>query len=183
MVDDVFAGTAHAKFNLGADADIASGELRHRPELRQLRNVVVDGNHVPPRFLDRVALHIAKNALVDTHGPWSASNEKPPLVGEVPLLLGVWGPKGAGKSYNLELCLRALDATAVIMSAGELEDPLAGVPGRTIRERYRSASRAASNTGVLSCLVINDVDAGAGTFRSTQNTVNSQMVVGTLMNI
>ena len=182
-MDDVFAGTAHAKFNLGADADIASGELRHRPELRQLRNVVVDGNHVPPRFLDRVALHIAKNALVDTHGPWSASNEKPPLVGEVPLLLGVWGPKGAGKSYNLELCLRALDATAVIMSAGELEDPLAGVPGRTIRERYRSASRAASNTGVLSCLVINDVDAGAGTFRSTQNTVNSQMVVGTLMNI
>ena len=182
-MDDVFAGTAHAKFNLGADADIASGELRHRPELRQLRNVVVDGNHVPPRFLDRVALHIAKNALVDTHGPWSASNEKPPLVGEVPLLLGVWGPKGAGKSYNLELCLRALDATAVIMSAGELEDPLAGVPGRTIRERYRSASRAASNTGVLSCLVINDVDAGAGVFRSTQNTVNSQMVVGTLMNI
>ena len=182
-MDDVFAGTAHAKFNLGADADIASGELRYRPELRQLRNVVVDGNHVPPRFLDRVALHIAKNALVDRHGPWSVSNDKPPLTGEVPLLLGVWGPKGAGKSYNLELCLRALDATAVIMSAGELEDPLAGVPGRTIRERYRSASRAASNAGVLSCLVINDVDAGAGVFRSTQNTVNSQMVVGTLMNI
>ena len=36
---------------------------------------------------------------------------------------------------------------------------------------------------MLSCLVINDVDAGAETFRSTQNTVNSQMVVGTLMNI
>ena len=36
---------------------------------------------------------------------------------------------------------------------------------------------------MLSCLVINDVDAGAGVFRSTQNTVNSQMVVGTLMNI
>ena len=184
MVDDVFAGTAHAKFNLGADADIASGELRYRPELRQLRNVTVDGNHVPPRFLDRVALHIAKNAMVDKNGPWSGdAGGTPPLTGEVPLLLGVWGPKGAGKSYNLELCLRALNATSVIMSAGELEDPLAGVPGRTIRERYRSASRAASNAGVLSCLVINDVDAGAGVFRSTQNTVNSQMVVGTLMNI
>ena len=184
-VDDVFAGTAHAKFNLGADADIASGELRYRPELRQLRNVTVDGNHVPPRFLDRVALHIAKNALVDTNGPWSdgSFDAKPPLNGEVPLVLGVWGPKGAGKSYNLELCLRALNATSVIMSAGELEDSLAGVPGRTIRERYRSASRAASNAGVLSCLVINDVDAGAGAFKSTQNTVNSQMVVGTLMNI
>ena len=185
MVDDVFAGTAHAKFNLGADADIASGELRYRPELRRLRNVTVDGNHVPPRFLDRVALHIAKNAMVDKNGPWSsdAVNGRPPLTGEVPLLLGVWGPKGSGKSYNLELCLRALNATSVIMSAGELEDPLAGVPGRTIRERYRSASRAAGNSGVLSCLVINDVDAGAGAFRHTQNTVNSQMVVGTLMNI
>ena len=112
-MDDVFAGTAHAKFNLGADADIASGELRYRPELRQLRNVTVDGNHVPPRFLDRVALHIAKNAMVDKNGPWSGdAGGTPPLTGEVPLLLGVWGPKGAGKSYNLELCLRALDATA-----------------------------------------------------------------------
>ena len=185
MVDDIFAGTAHAEFNLGADADIASGELRYRPELRQLRNVTVDGKHVPPRFLDRVALHIAKNALVDVNGPWSdgSVDAKPPLSGEVPLVLGVWGPKGAGKSYNLELCLRALNATSVIMSAGELEDPLAGVPGRTIRERYRSASRAASSAGVLSCLVINDVDAGAGAFKSTQNTVNSQMVVGTLMNV
>ena len=115
-MDDVFAGTAHAKFNLGADADIASGELRYRPELRQLRNVVIDGNHVPPRFLDRVALHIAKNALVDTNGPWSdgSFDAKPPLNGEVPLVLGVWGPKGAGKSYNLELCLRALNALSLI---------------------------------------------------------------------
>ena len=91
------------------------------------------GNHVPPRFLDRVALHIAKNALVDTHGPWSVSNEKPPLVGEVPLLLGVWGPKGAGKSYNLELCLRQRDSGDP-RAPGELEDPLAGVPGRTIHD-------------------------------------------------
>ena len=188
MVDDVFAGTAHAKFNLGADSQLATGELRYRPDIRSLQNIKIDGSHVPPRFLDRVALHIAKNALVDKNGPWSTlgtttNNTYPPLKCEVPLLLGIWGPKGCGKSFNVELCLRALNANSVIMSAGELEDELAGVPGRTIRERYRTASRASTNSGSLSCLVINDVDAGAGVFRNTQNTVNSQMVIGTLMNI
>jgi hypothetical protein len=29
MVDDIFAGTVHSRFNLGADSDIASGELRN----------------------------------------------------------------------------------------------------------------------------------------------------------
>ena len=37
--------------------------------------------------------------------------------------------------------------------------------------------------GKITCLVINDIDAGVGTYTSTQNTVNSQMVVGTLMNL
>ena len=48
---------------------------------------------------------------------------------------------------------------------------------------YRKASRVMSQTGRFACLVINDLDAGAGSFRSTQNTVNTQMVMGTLMNL
>ena len=181
MIDDVFAGTANTKFNLGADSDLASGELRYRPTVRQLKNIKIDGHHVPPRFLDKVALHIAKNALADANGPWKGGHV--PLVCEVPLILGIWGPKGCGKSFNVELCLRALGANCVVMSAGELEDQLAGVPGRTIRERYVTASQTSANSGALTCLVINDVDAGAGFFKNTQNTVNSQMVIGTLMNI
>ena len=185
-VDDVFAGTANARFNLGADADIASGALRYNSEVRSLSNVV-DGCYVPPRFLDRVALHVAKNHLADDDGSSSSSSgacgSSAAGLGPVPLILGIWGEKGGGKSYTLELCLRALNATPIIMSAGELEDRLAGEPGRLVRERYRKASRVASQTGKLACLVINDLDAGAGAFRATQRTVNMQMVVGTLMNL
>ena len=188
-VDDVFAGTANARFNLGADADIASGALRYNPEVRSLSNVV-DGCYVPPRFLDRVALHVAKNHLAADDPDGSSSSRSSGAfgssaggLGPVPLILGIWGEKGGGKSYTLELCLRALNATPIIMSAGELEDRLAGEPGRLVRERYRKASRVASQTGKLACLVINDLDAGAGAFRATQRTVNMQMVVGTLMNL
>lgn len=88
------------------------------------------------------------------------------------------------------------------MSAGELEHEWAGTPGRLIRERYRRAAEITKVRGKLSCLVINDIDAGLGTqqdarhtlclpgarnltghFENTQVTVNNQMVVGTLMNL
>ncbi|KAK4587815.1 hypothetical protein RGQ29_018994 [Quercus rubra] len=52
----------------------------------------------------------------------------------------------------------------VIMSAGELESERAGEPGRLIRERYRTASQVVQNQGKMSCLMINDIDAGLGRF-------------------
>lgn len=39
------------------------------------------------------------------------------------------------------------------------------------------------NQGKLSCLVINDIDAGVGRFANTQVTVNNQIVTGTLMSL
>ena len=36
---------------------------------------------------------------------------------------------------------------------------------------------------MLSCLIINDLDAGMGRFKETQVTVNNQIVAGTLMNL
>ncbi|KAL9459985.1 hypothetical protein AB3S75_003228 [Citrus x aurantiifolia] len=71
----------------------------------------------------------------------------------------------------------------VIMSAGELESERAGEPGKLIRERYRTASQVVQNQGKMSCLMINDIDAGLGRFGNTQMTVNNQIVVGTLMNL
>jgi len=71
----------------------------------------------------------------------------------------------------------------VIMSAGELESEKAGEPGRLIRDRYRTASQVIQNQGKLSCLMINDLDAGVGRFGNTQMTVNNQIVAGTLMNL
>lgn len=42
------------------------------------------------------------------------------------ILLGVWGGKGQGKTFQTELIFRAMDIEPVIMSAGELESERAG---------------------------------------------------------
>ena len=69
------------------------------------------------------------------------------------------------------------------MSAGELEDEWAGEPGRLLRRRYRKAAEIIKNQGKMSVLIVNDIDAGVGWFKQTQSTVNTQMVMGTLMNM
>ncbi|KAG5523179.1 hypothetical protein RHGRI_035110 [Rhododendron griersonianum] len=127
---------------------------------------------------------------------------------KIPLILGIWGGKGQGKSFQTELIFQAMGVEPVIMSAGELESERAGEPGKLIRDRYRTASQVVQNKvrssttfnidiwkttkniwkwwnlkGKMSCLMINDIDAGLGRFGNTQMTVNNQIVVGTLMNL
>eukprot|EP00882_Tetradesmus_deserticola_P034126 GHRQ01039046.1.p1 GENE.GHRQ01039046.1~~GHRQ01039046.1.p1 ORF type:complete len:312 (+),score=107.21 GHRQ01039046.1:2-937(+) len=120
-------------------------------------------------------MHITKNYLAD-QGAISASTK-------VPLIMGIWGLKGCGKTFQTELAFKKLGVEPIVMSAGELESETAGQPGRLIRERYRKAAELSRTRGKLSCLVINDLDAGIGRFGNTQVTVNNQIVIGTLMNI
>ncbi|KAF3682787.1 putative ABC transporter I family member 17-like [Capsicum annuum] len=101
----------------------------------------------------------------------------------VHISFGVWGGKGQGKTFQTELVFQAMGIEPVIMSAGELESERAGEPGKLIRERYRTASQVVQNQGKMSCLMINDIDAGLGRYGNTQVTVNNQIVVGTLMNL
>lgn len=170
IIDDLFLSKGDGSFSMGVQSDIASGILRSE-ELRSFAHLVGD-YYVPPRFMEAVTMHLVKNFLA----------EQGMLTG-VPLVLGIWGPKGVGKSFNVELACKALNCAAVVLSAGELEDEYAGEPGRRIRERYRVASSNIRTSGVLSTLVINDLDAGAGRFKDTQVTVNQQIVMGTLMNL
>jgi hypothetical protein len=169
MIDSLFTGKT-----LGHQTDIADGSLR-KYEARTFANLVGD-YYVAPRFMDRIASHIAKNYLADMGALGNAGKR-------VPLILGVWGGKGSGKTFQTELALKKLKAEPIIMSAGELESDKAGEPGRLLRERYRRASELSKVRGVLSALVINDLDAGIGIFKETQRTVNNQMVGGTLMSI
>ncbi len=102
----------------------------------------------------------------------------------MPLILGIHGRKGEGKSFQCELVFERMGVEAVHMSAGELESPDAGDPGRLIRLRYREAAELIRVRGKMAVLMINDLDAGAGRFdQGTQYTVNTQLVNGTLMNI
>ncbi|TVU16424.1 hypothetical protein EJB05_39986 [Eragrostis curvula] len=164
VVDDVFVG----KF-LGKDSDIV---FDYRQKATRTFQYLQGDYYIAPSFLDKVACHIVKNYIAS-----QLRNIK------VPLILGIWGGKGQGKTFQTELIFRAMDVEPVIMSAGELESEWAGEPGRLIRDRYRTASQVIQNQGKLSCLMINDLDAGVGRFGNTQMTVNNQIVSGTLMNL
>ncbi|WP_413163589.1 ribulose bisphosphate carboxylase small subunit [Capilliphycus salinus ALCB114379] len=127
--------------------------------------------YISPRFLDKLAVHITKNFL-------NISNLR------VPLILGIHGRKGEGKTFQCELVFEKMGFEPVTISGGELESPDAGDPSRLIRLRYREASEQSRVRGQMCALFINDIDAGAGRFDSgTQYTVNTQLVNATLMNI
>ncbi|KAK9901915.1 hypothetical protein M0R45_001849 [Rubus argutus] len=163
VVDDLFVG----KF-LGRDSDIV---FDYRQKVTRSFQYLQGDYYIAPLFMDKVVCHMAKNYLAHI------------LNTKVPLILGIWGGKGQGKSFQTELIFQAMGVEPVIMSAGELESERAGEPGKLIRERYRTASQVIQNQGKMSCLMINDIDAGLGRFGNTQMTVNNQIVVGTLMNL
>jgi ribulose bisphosphate carboxylase small subunit len=127
--------------------------------------------YIAPHFLNKLAVHITKNYL-----------ELPRV--KVPLILGIHGRKGEGKTFQCELVFKKMGVEVVYISGGELESPDAGDPARLIRLRYREAAELVRVRGCMAVLVINDLDAGAGRFdRMTQYTVNTQLVNNTLMNI
>ncbi|KAK9123908.1 hypothetical protein Sjap_013510 [Stephania japonica] len=131
---------------------------------------MMDGLYIAPAFMDKLVVHITKNFL-------TLPNIK------VPLILGIWGGKGQGKSFQCELVFSKMGINPIMMSAGELESGNAGEPAKLIRQRYREAADIIKK-GKMCCLFINDLDAGAGRLGgTTQYTVNNQMVNATLMNI
>ncbi|MBE9004229.1 ribulose bisphosphate carboxylase small subunit [Fortiea sp. LEGE XX443] len=127
--------------------------------------------YIAPRFLDKLAVHITKNFL------------NIPGI-RVPLILGIHGRKGEGKTFQCELAFEKMGIEVTLISGGELESPDAGDPARLIRLRYRETAEQIKVRGKMCVLMINDLDAGAGRFdEGTQYTVNTQLVNATLMNI
>ncbi|MBE9199092.1 MULTISPECIES: ribulose bisphosphate carboxylase small subunit [unclassified Nodularia (in: cyanobacteria)] len=127
--------------------------------------------YIAPRFLDKLGVHITKNFL------------NLPGV-RVPLILGIHGRKGEGKTFQCQLVFEKMGIEVTHISGGELESPDAGDPARLIRLRYRETAELIKVRGKMCVLMINDLDAGAGRFdEGTQYTVNTQLVNATLMNI
>ncbi|NEP03810.1 MAG: AAA family ATPase [Okeania sp. SIO2G4] len=127
--------------------------------------------YISPRFIDKLAVHITKNFL------------DLPRV-RMPLILGIHGRKGEGKTFQCQLVFEKMGIEPVTISGGELESKDAGDPARLLRLRYREASEKIKVQGRMCALFINDLDAGAGRFDGgTQYTVNTQLVNATLMNI
>ncbi|KAK9144897.1 hypothetical protein Sjap_004800 [Stephania japonica] len=171
-----------------------------------------DGFYIAPAFMDKLVVHVAKNfmTLPNVKSDFEKVKSSDLQLGsikikvlfmeeldpcsrpqlfwlhdmvKVPLILGIWGGKGQGKSFQCELVFAKMGINPIMMSAGELESGNAGEPAKLIRQRYREAADIIKK-GKMCCLFINDLDAGAGRMGgTTQYTVNNQMVNATLMNI
>merc|ERR1712078_768926 len=166
LVDGVFQG---AGMQDGTHNAIMVGSDYQSGGLKSLSNIE-DGYYISPEFLDKFTIHVAKNFL------------KLPKI-KVLLILGIWGGKGQGKTFQCNLAYKKLGINPIVMSAGELESGNAGEPAKLIRTRYREASDTIKK-GKMCSLFINDLDAGAGRMGgTTQYTVNNQMCNATLMNI
>jgi hypothetical protein len=166
MVESLFQGAQ----GLDGTHNAVLSSAEYMANAQRTFNNIADGYYISPAFLDKITIHIAKNFM-----------ELPKI--KVPLILGVWGGKGQGKTFQCHLSFKKLGISPVVMSAGELESGNAGEPAKLIRQRYREASDVVSK-GKMCALFINDLDAGAGRMGgTTQYTVNNQMVNATLMNI
>lgn len=142
MVDSLFQGGQAIG---GTHNAILSSEEYLSTAQRTLGNIE-DGFYISPAFLDKLSIHVAKNFL-----------DLPKI--KVPLILGIWGGKGQGKTFQCNLAFKKLGIAPIVMSAGELESGNAGEPAKLIRQRYREASDTIKK-GKMSSLFINDLDAG-----------------------
>jgi SpoVK/Ycf46/Vps4 family AAA+-type ATPase len=129
---------------------------------------------VPSRFRKAVLLHLFKNLHPRPHP-------------STPLILGVHGPSGEGKTVQCLALFEELGVNVVPVSGGELESPNAGEPAEVIREAYGRAAAARGPFGQrlkASVLFLNDFDAAVGDWGAqVQYTVNRQTVFGELMHL
>lgn len=129
------------------------------------------GDHycVPARFENAIFLHLLGNAIG---------------VQGFPLMLGIHGPSGHGKSFQCTVLLSRWNLLTRHVSGSRLENSAAGGPTRVLNDEYKAASDASRNEGRQSCIVIDDIDAGIGHFgQDVTYTVNRQNVSAALMNL
>lgn len=122
-------------------------------------------------FCEAVENHIFGNLLLaDTQSP---------------LILGIFGPPGEGKTFQLDWVCRDLGIKQVLVSPGELESENAGQPGFVLRREYLSVGEVdggPARSRDPAVLVVNDIDTVLGDWGElVQYTVNRQVVYGQLM--
>ena len=127
---------------------------------------------IPERFYKTIVLHIIKNLL-------------PQEITRTPLLLGIHGPSGDGKTFQCELVMKKIGARTFLISGGQLESHEAGEPAQLIRSSYLNAGRCIlQGEAKIATILINDIDTGVGGWGDmVQYTINRQTVFGELMHI
>ena len=126
-----------------------------------------DRLHIPPRFADVVDQHLVFNfAGFD----------------EWPLVLGMFGRPGDGKSFQLRTHLARRGVLSVSINAADLESDRAGTPGKLVLDTYVNAGHRIEE-GTPAVVVVDDFDTTVGEWEHSTTTVNHQQVLAQLMHL
>jgi SpoVK/Ycf46/Vps4 family AAA+-type ATPase len=99
-----------------------------------------------------------------------------------PLVLGIFGRPGDGKSFQARVHLRKRQVDVISINAADLESDRAGQPGKMVLARYAEAGER-SGAGVPAVLLIDDFDTTVGEWVHNTGTVNHQQVLAQLMHL
>ncbi|ANN21165.1 hypothetical protein SD37_39990 [Amycolatopsis orientalis] len=99
-----------------------------------------------------------------------------------PVVMGIFGPPGEGKTFQLRAVLDSLSVRTVSISAADFESERAGVPGKDLLAAYVGAARDI-HAKRPTCVVIDDIDTTVGEWENNTGTVNHQQVLAQLMHL
>ena len=84
MVDSLFQGGQ----GMGGTHNAIMSSTDYLSQAKRDFNNIADGFYISPAFLDKMTIHVAKNFM-----------DLPKI--KVPLILGIWGGKGQGKTFQV----------------------------------------------------------------------------------
>ncbi len=122
---------------------------------------------IPERFRREIDQHLVMNYVGIT---------------EWPLVLGIFGRPGDGKSFQARVHLSERHVEVISINAADLESDRAGQPGKMVLARYAEAGER-SSSGVPAALLIDDFDTTVGEWEHNTGTVNHQQVLAQLMHL
>jgi SpoVK/Ycf46/Vps4 family AAA+-type ATPase len=131
---------------------------------------------IPERFKKEIEIHVISNLMNNYSTNIDTQN--------YPLILGIHGKSGQGKSYQIEKILTNLNIEILHISGSQLESENAGEPGKLIVNTYEKASKKLSQSETGVAIIIDDFDTGVGNWgEMVQYTINTQVVNATLMHL
>ncbi|NLU64258.1 AAA family ATPase [Rhodococcus sp. HNM0563] len=99
-----------------------------------------------------------------------------------PLVLGIFGRPGDGKSFQVRTHLECRGILPVSINAADLESDRAGMPGKLVLDTYEDAGHRIDE-GNPTVLVVDDFDTTVGEWAQSTTTVNHQQVLAQLMHL
>jgi hypothetical protein len=122
---------------------------------------------IPERFAAAVDQHLVFNYLgIDG---W-------------PLILGVFGRPGDGKSFQIRTQLERRGVAPVSINAADLESDRAGTPGKLVLTMYKDAGDRLDES-TPAAVIVDDFDTTVGEWEHSTTTVNHQQVLAQLMHL